>query len=163
MKKVFIFVLVTMCCYGVQAQNIKLPSTDTRKVEQAVKTETGANQASIGSIIGQLTSNISDEAFTDTFKKGKGDFISKTNGVKDAAGASSALQSLEAGLLPTAMDAGWGSVKNKWIKDAKTANTVKTVAGLAGTLESNLSDKYFKGTWATARPAWQTALSTLSK
>ena len=163
MKKTAVLLFIILLGYGIQAQNLKLPSTDAKKVEQAAKAEAGAAQASIGNVIGQLTSNISDDAFTDSFKKNKSDFISKTNGVKDAAGASSALQSLEAGLLPTAMDAGWGSVKSKWIKDAKTASTVKTVAGLAGTLESNVSDKYFKGTWATARPAWQTALSTLSK
>jgi len=61
------------------------------------------------------------------------------------------------------MDAGWGKVKDSWIKNAKTVNTVKTVASLAGTLESHISDKYFKGSWATARPAWQAALNTLSK
>ena len=90
-------------------------------------------------------------------------FISKVNNVSDAAGASSALQSLQGGLLPSAMDAGWGKVKDKWIKDAKTAKTVKSVAGVAGTLESNISGKFFKGNWATARPAWEAALSTLAK
>jgi hypothetical protein len=61
------------------------------------------------------------------------------------------------------MDAGWGSVKNKWVKDAKTANTVKSVAGVAGTLEKNISSSSFKGTWAQARPAWQAALGALAK
>ncbi|MEI7724133.1 MAG: hypothetical protein WCK09_03465 [Bacteroidota bacterium] len=166
MKKLFLFLLTVLLGYGIQAQNIKLPtSTDVKKAEQSAKSEAGkvTEQANIGSVISQLTSNISDDALTSSFKKNKGDFISKTNNVKDAAGASSALQSLQGGLLPTAMDAGWGSVKDKWVKDAKTASTVKTVAGLAGTLESNISDKYFKGSWASARPAWQAALSTLSK
>jgi len=151
---------------GIQSQNIKLPgAADVKKAEQSVKSEASkvTNQANIGSAIGQLTGNISDGAFTESFKKNKSDFISKTNSVKDAAGASSALQSLQAGLLPTAMDAGWGSVKNKWVKDAKTATTVKQVASLTSLLESNVSDKYFKGDWAKARPAWQTALNTLSK
>jgi hypothetical protein len=166
MKTASIFLLTLLLGLGIQAQNIKLPgSADVKKVEQNVKSETGkvTEQANIGNVISQLTSNISDDALTSTFKKNKSDFISKTNNVKDAAGASSALQTLQGGLLPTAMDAGWGSVKDKWVKDAKTASTVKTVAGLAGTLESNVSDKFFKGSWATARPAWQAALSTLSK
>jgi len=166
MKKLIIGLGAVILCFGLQAQNIKLPgNADVKKAEQTVKSETTkvTEQASIGNVIGQLTSNLSDDAFTESFKKGKGDFVSKTNGVKDAAGASSALQTLEAGLLPGAMDAGWGSVKGKWLKDAKTANTVKTVAGLAGTLESNVNDKYFKGSWATARPTWQAALNTLSK
>ena len=166
MKKSIIVLIAVLFGYGIQAQNIKLPtSTDVKKAEQSAKSETSkvTEQASIGNVISQLTSNISDDALTSSFKKNKGDFISKTNNVKDAAGASSALQSLQGGLLPTAMDAGWGSVKDKWVKDAKTATTVKTVAGLAGTLESNVSDKYFKGSWASARPAWQAALSTLSK
>jgi len=61
------------------------------------------------------------------------------------------------------MDAGWGSIKSKWFKDAKTANTVKSVAGVAAALESHISPKSFNGDWATARPAWQAALSALSK
>ena len=61
------------------------------------------------------------------------------------------------------MDAGWAKVKDKWIKDAKTANTLKSVAGVTSTLESNINSSSFKGNWATARPAWQTALSTLAK
>jgi hypothetical protein len=61
------------------------------------------------------------------------------------------------------MDAGWGAVKGKWIKDAKSATTVKTVAGLTQTLESHISQSSFKGDWAKARPAWETALSTLAK
>jgi hypothetical protein len=166
MKRIIGFLFTVLLVSCIQAQNIKVPtSTDVKKAEQSAKSETAkvTETANIGSLIGQLTNNISDEALTSSFKKNKGDFISKTNNVKDAAGASSALQTLQGGLLPGAMDAGWGSVKDKWIKDAKTANTVKTVAGLTGTLESNLGDKYFKGTWAKARPAWQTALSTLSK
>ncbi len=157
------FVLASFLCH---AQNIKLPTTtDVKKVEQNVKTEAAktTDKANIGSLIGQLTSNISDKAFTDSFKKNKGDFISKANNIKDAAGASSALQSLQGGMLPTAMDAGWGAVKTKWVKDAKTANTVKSVASVAGTLESNINQSAFKGTWAQARPAWQAALGALAK
>ena len=166
MKARMLLICFVLFAFGMQAQDIKVPtSTDVKKAEQNVKSEAAktTNQTSIGSLIGQLTSGISDNAFTDSFKKNKGDFISKVNKVSDAAGASSALQSLQGGLLPSAMDAGWSKVKNKWIKDAKAANTVKSVAGVAGTLESNISGKYFKGSWATARPAWQAALSTLAK
>ncbi|MBL7111093.1 MAG: hypothetical protein ISS19_04045 [Bacteroidales bacterium] len=90
-------------------------------------------------------------------------WIGQAQDIKDAAGASSTLQSLQGGLVPGALDAGWGKVKDSWIKNAKTANTVKSVASLAGTLESHINDKYFKGSWAKARPAWQAALNTLSK
>lgn len=166
MKTKLFLISFILAAFLSQAQDLKLPtSVDTKKAEQSVKAEAAktTGQANIGSLIGQLTSNISDNAFTDSFKKNKGDFISKTNNISDAAGASSALQSLQGGLLPTAMDAGWGSVKGKWLKDAKTANTVKGVAGVAGTLESNISDSFFKGTWAKARPAWQAALGALAK
>jgi hypothetical protein len=166
MKTRLLLISFVMLAMLIQAQNIKLPtSTDVKKAEQGVKTEAAktTDQASIGSLIGQLAGNISDASLTDSFKKNKSDFITKTNKVTDAAGASSAIQSLEAGLLPSAMDAGWGSVKNKWVKDAKTANTVKSVAGVAGTLEKNISSSSFKGTWAQARPAWQAALGALAK
>ena len=166
MKTTSLIIGFILLGFGVRAQNINIPTSgDLKKVEQNLKSETGKtiSQANVGSLIGQLTNNISDNALTDSFKKSKGDFISKVNNVKDPSGASSALQTLQGGLLPSAMDAGWGSVKNKWVKDAKTASTVKSVAGLAGTLETNISDKYFKGNWAKARPAWQAALGALSK
>ena len=166
MKKVIVILIAVFLVYGVQAQNIKLPATpDVKKVEQSAKTEAvkTTEQANIGSLIGQLTGNISDDALTGAFKKDKGDFINKTGSIKDAAGAASALQTLQGGLLPTAMNTGWGTVKDKWLKDAKTASSVKQVAGLTQTLESNVGSKFFKGSWAKARPAWQTALGTLSK
>jgi len=166
MRAISLLFCFIMSAYVSQAQNIKVPtSSDVKKVEQSVTSEAAktTNQASIGNLIGQLTSNISDNAFTDSFKKTKGDFISKTNNIKDATGASNALQTLQGGLLPTAMDAGWSKVKDKWVKDAKTANTIKGVAGVAGTLESNINDNFFKGTWAKARPAWQAALGALAK
>jgi hypothetical protein len=59
--------------------------------------------------------------------------------------------------------AGWGAVKGKWIKDAKTSNTVKSVAGLTQTLESHISSSVFKGDWAKTRPVWESALGTLAK
>jgi hypothetical protein len=166
MKTRTLFICFVLAAFLSHAQDLKLPtSNDVKKAEQSVKTEAAktTSQANIGSLIGQLTGNISDNAFTDKFKKSKGDFITKTNKITDGAGASTALQSLQAGLLPTAMDAGWGKVKDKWVKDAKTANTVKSVAGVAGTLESNINDSFFKGTWAQARPAWQAALGALAK
>jgi len=166
MKARLLFIFFVLFAFGLQAQNVKIPtSTDVNKATKNATYEAAkaTNQASIGSLIGQLTGNISDNAFTKSFKKNKSNFISKVNNVSDAAGASSALQSLQGGLLPSAMDAGWGKVKDKWIKDAKTAKTVKSVAGVAGTLESNISGKFFKGNWATARPAWEAALSTLAK
>ena len=148
-----------------QAQ-ISIPSSaDVKKTQLAATTEVSkaSSQANIGSLIGQLTNGISVNSFTDSFKKNKSDFVSKTSKVSDAAGASSALQTLAGGLLPAAMDAGWGAVKSKWFKDAKTANTVKSVAGIAGALESHISPNSFKGDWATARPAWQAALGALAK
>ena len=166
MKTKMLLIVFVASAFLAQAQNLKVPTTtDVKKVEQTTKTEVAktTGQANIGSLIGQLTGNISDNSFTDSFKKNKGDFISKTNKISDPTGASSALQTLEGGLLPSAMDAGWGSVKSKWIKDAKTASTVQTVAGLAGTREKNINTSVFKGSWAQARPGWQAALGALSK
>ncbi len=166
MKASVLFVCMILFAFIVNAQDLKLPtSKDVKNAERGVKSEAAktTGQANIGSLIGQLTSNISDKSLTDSFKKNKGDFINKVSSVNDAAGASSALQTLQGGILPSAMDAGWGKVKDKWVKDAKTANTVKSVAGVAGTLEKNINSSAFKGSWSSARPAWQAALSTLAK
>ena len=133
MKTFGFLVLIFTISVGLQAQSLKTgTSTDLKKADQTVQTgaATVASQANIGSLIGQLTSNISDDAFTDAFKKDKSDFISKTSKISDAAGAASAIQSLQGGLLPSAMDAGWGAVKSKWLADSKSANTIQQVAGL---------------------------------
>lgn len=166
MKKSITLLLTALIVLGVNAQSLKVPSsTDTKKAQTDLNGQASSvsNQASIGNLIGELTNNISDDAFTDSFKKEKGDFIKKTNEATDAAGASSALQSLQAGLLPTAMDAGWTKVKSSWLTDAKAANSIKSVAGVTSQLESYVGDKFFKGSWSSARPSWQAALNTLSK
>jgi len=166
MKKSILLLFTVLIVLGISAQSLKVPSTaDTKKAQSELNNQSSAlaDQTSIGSLIGQLTENISDDAFTDSFKKDKGDFIKKTNEVKDAAGASSALQSIQGGLLPMAMDAGWSKVKSNWLTNAKAANSIKSVAGITSQLESNISDKYFKGSWASMRPSWQAALNSLSK
>lgn len=166
MKKSIIFLFTVFLTYGIQGQTLKVPAkTDVNKAQENVKTGAGpaASQANIGSLIGQLTDNISDDALTDSFKKNKTGFVKNLANVKDAAGAASALQTLQGGLLPTAMDAGWGKVKDKWLKDTKAANSIKSVAGVTSTLESNIGDKFFKSNWTKARPAWQAGLSALSK
>jgi len=166
MKKSILFVFTVLFMCGIQAQTLKIPTkADATKAQENVKTETDktTGQANIGSLIGQLTNNISDNAFTDTFKKDKTGFINKLAGVKDAAGAASALKTLQGGLLPAAMGAGWGKVKDTWLKDVKAAGSLKSVAGLASTLESNIGANFLKSSWAQARPAWQAGLSALSK
>jgi hypothetical protein len=166
MKQSILFLFAVLFVCGIQAQTLKVPTkADAAKTQESIKTETNkaTSQANIGSLIGQLTNNVSDNALTDTFKKDKAGFVNNLSKVNDAEGASKALQTLQGGLLPTAMDAGWAKVKDKWLKDAKTANSVKSVAGLASTLESNISVKNFKSSWAQARPTWQAGLNALSK
>jgi hypothetical protein len=166
MKKSILFVLAFLFLCGINAQTIKVPTkADANKAQENVKTETdkATGQANIGSLIGQLTNNISDNALTDSFKKNKTGFVNNLAGVKDAAGAASALQTLQGGLLPAAMSAGWGKVKDTWLKDVKAANSLKSVAGLASTLESNIGGNFLKSSWVQARPAWQAGLDALSK
>jgi uncharacterized protein YidB (DUF937 family) len=166
MKKSILFLLSIFVVSALQAQTLKVPTkADAGKAQENIKAAASpaASQANIGSLIGQLTDNISDDALTDSFKKNKTGFVKNLANVNDAAGAASALQTLQGGLLPTAMDAGWGKVKDKWLKDTKVASSIKSVAGVTSTLESNIGDKFFKGSWANARPAWQAGLSALSK
>lgn len=166
MKKSIAFLVVILFVSIVQAQLPKLPTkADLSKAQQSVKSETATvtDQVNPGSLISTLTNNISDTAFTDSFKKNKGSFLSSISSVKDAAGAGKALQTLQGGLLPSAMIKGWASIKDKWIKDAGTASTLKSFAGSAGILESNISDKFFKSSWIKAHPAWEAGLKALSK
>jgi len=166
MKKSIIFLISVLFACGIQAQTIKVPTqADANKAQENLKTETtkATGQANIGSLIGQLTSNISDNALTDAFKKNKAGFINSLSSVSDAAGASTALQKLQGGLLPTAMGAGWSKVKDTWLKDTKAANSLKGVASAASTLESNISSKFFKSSWASAKPTWEAGLKALSK
>jgi hypothetical protein len=147
----------------IRSQDLNVPKSKDLQKAKSETTKQATSQANLGGLVGQLTENISDKAFTDEFKKKKDDFTKSANNTKDAAGLSSSLQTLQGGLLPTAMDAGWGAVKGKWIKDAKSANTIKTVAGLTQTLESHISPSVFKGEWVKARPAWESALGSLTK
>jgi hypothetical protein len=166
MRKQIIFLLSVLFACGIQAQTLKIPTKiDAAKTQENLKTETNkaTSQANIGSLIGQLTNNISDNALTDSFKKNKTGFISSLANVKDAAGASTALQTLQSGLLPTAMNAGWSKIKDKWLKDAKAANSLKSISGVVNTLESNIKGKNFKSGWAQVRSTWQAGLSALSK
>ena len=166
MKNLIMFFIAFLFVSGIQAQTLKVPAkTDATKAQESLKTETNnaTGQANMGSLIGQLTNNISDNAFTDAFRNNKAGFINSLSSVKDIAGASSALQKLQGGLLPAAKDAGWSKVKDKWLKDTKAANSIKSVASSASLLESNISDKFFKGNWASVKPAWEAGLKTLSK
>jgi len=43
-------------------------------------------------------------------------------------------------------------VKDKWLKDTKAANSIQSMAGATSSLELNTGDKFFKGSWAKARP-----------
>jgi hypothetical protein len=147
----------------IKAQELTVPKSKDLQKAKSETTKQVTSQANLGGLVGQLTENLSDKAFTDEFKKKKDDFTKSAGNTKDAAGLSSSLQTLQGGLLPTAMDAGWGAVKGKWIKDAKTANTIKTVAGLTQTLESHISPSAFKGDWVKTRPAWESALGSLAK
>lgn len=166
MKKSIIFIFTFLIAFGVQAQTIKVPTkADAAKAQESVKNESNkaTAQANIGSLIGQLTNNISENAFTDAFKKNKTGFANKLADIKDAAGAAGALQSLQGGLLPAAMGSGWGKVKDKWLKDVKAASSLKSVAGLVSMLESNIGNSFLKKSWTQARPAWQAGLNALSK
>jgi len=147
----------------VSAQEIKVPSSKDVQKTTNEATKQVTSQADLGGLVGQLTNNLSDKAFTNEFKKKKDSFSKSVSNTKDASGLSSSLQTLEKGLAPAAMDAGWGAVKGKWIKDAKTSNTVKSVAGLTQTLESHISPSVFKGDWAKTRPVWESALGALVK
>jgi len=166
MKKSILIILAILVVCAVQAQLPKLPSkADMTKAQQSVKSETAGvtDQANPGGLISTLTNNISDTAFTDSFKKNKSGFLSSLSNVKDASSAGKALQTLQGGLLPSAMSKGWATIRDKWIKDAGTASTLKSFAGSAGTLESNISDKFFKSSWVKAHPAWEAGLKALSK
>jgi hypothetical protein len=162
-KKLFFIIAIFATCLVGYTQNLKVPKTDDLKKSGEAVQKTATAPANMGNLVGELTNNISDKAFTEDFKKQMAGFTEKVTKTSDAAGLGSSLATLGGGLKASAMDAGWGAVKNKFVKDAKSATTLKTVAGLATQLESHISPGSFKGTWTQARPVWQNALSTLSK
>jgi hypothetical protein len=161
-RMIVIVAFIATCLSG-YSQNLKVPKTDDLKKSGETVQKTTTAPANMGNLLGELTNNISDNAFTEDFKKQKSGFTDKVNKTTDASGLGGSLAMLGGGLKTGAMDAGWGAVKDKFVKDAKSATTIKTVAGLAGQLESHISPSSFKGTWGQARPVWQSALNTLSK
>ena len=161
--KLMLTVVVIATCLTGYSQNLKVPKTDDLKKSGEAIQKTTTAPANMGSLVSELTNNISDNALTDSFKKDKPGFTEKVSKTTDAAGLGNSLATLGNGLKTSAMDAGWGAVKAKFVKDARAATSIKTVAGLAGQLESHISPASFKGSWAQARPVWESALGTLSK
>ncbi|MEI7661895.1 MAG: hypothetical protein WCK34_06855 [Bacteroidota bacterium] len=161
-KFLFTFLLVSAILTG-YSQSLKLPKAEAVKKAGESVQKSATSNVSAGKLIGELTNSISDKSLTDAFKNQKAGFTEKTGKTTDAAGLGNSLATLGEGIKPGAMDAGWSAVKGKFIKDAKSASTVKAVAGLAGQLESHIKAESFNGSWAKARPAWQSALGTLSK
>ncbi|MGA3013934.1 MAG: hypothetical protein ABSD71_07850 [Bacteroidales bacterium] len=153
-------VLVVGC---INAQDIKVPSSKDVNKATATATKQVTSKADLGTLVSQLTNNLSDKAFTSDFLKKKESFTKTTSGTTDAAGLSSSLQTLQGGLVPNALDKGWGMAKTKWLKDAKSANDLKSVAGLTQTLESHISPAVFKSDWQKTKPVWESALNTLAK
>ncbi len=164
MKRALLFLTLFIgTCLVSYSQNLTLPKTpDLKKTGETVR-KTAVPTANMGNLVGELTNNLSDNTLTDEFKKQKPGFTNETVKTTDPAGLGNSLATLSNGIKPGSMDAGWNAVKGKFFKDAKSAGSIKTVAGLAGQLESHIKPDSFKGTWGKARPVWQNALKTLSK
>ncbi len=126
----------------------------------ATRAVNASSTAGLGNLFSQMKGGISTDAFSETFNAAA---WSKKNGsASSAAGWAGSLLGLQGGLKESAMGAGWATVKEKWLKNAKAANTVQQVAGLAAQLESNIDAKYFTGDWGKQRGTWQAALKTIA-
>jgi hypothetical protein len=161
--KLSLLIALFLAVACVNAQEIKMATSKDLNKATTTATKQVTTKADLGTLVSQLTNNLSDMAFTTDFLKKKDSFTKTASGTTDAAGLSSSLQTLQGGLAPIALDKGWGMAKTKWLKDAKTANDVKSLAGLTQTLESHISPTVFKGTWQKTKPVWESALNTLAK
>ncbi|MGE5423746.1 MAG: hypothetical protein ACM3N9_00195 [Syntrophothermus sp.] len=115
----------------------------------------------LGQLMGQMAENLKDEAFTGFFRGVKKDFTVAVTTTSDPGGLASALQKLEDGLTPLAMDPGWGAVKFKWREDAATARSIETIADLLRKLQLHITPSFFKNEWQTVKPGWQASFKGL--
>lgn len=153
-NKIILLIAFVLAVMIADAQDVSVPSS----VQPGQ-----ASQKGLGALIGQLTDNLSDKAFTSDFLAKKGDFTSSVTNTSDAPGLSNSLQTLEKGLDPSAMDKGWSAIRSRWITDAQSASRIETVAALAQKLESNIDPSYFKGDWAEVKQVWESALGAVAR
>lgn len=161
MKTLFSTLFILLLAIAVRAQEVKVPTDVQKSVDQTNDQLSG--KTSLGGLISQLADNLKDEALSGDLRQNKMQFSQSVTNTSDAGGLASALQKLQDAITPSAMDATWGAVKEKWITDSNTAGTAEDVATLLQQLESHIQPSFFKSQWSTIKPAWDSALNTMVK
>lgn len=163
MKTAIMMIALIFAFAGLSAQDVTVPSQpDMNKAAGDASRQVGAG-GSVGSLMGQLSDNLKDEALTDEFKESKGQFASSAENTTDPGMLGTLLQKLQGGIASSAMDKGWDTVKEKWLTDTKTAGSVEKVAGLLQKLETHISPSAFKDSWSSVKPMWDNALGAIAK
>lgn len=124
---------------------------------------TNAN-ANLGKLVTQFTKSLSPDAFNSAWTSGGSkEFTKSVKGNNTANAVGGALTNLVQNyMVDAAFKSGWNMVKDKWIKDTKTANTISTVAGSMLTLENYINPSMFTKKWPVIQPYWKTTMQTLA-
>lgn len=138
---------------------IAMSSTFAMAGNQSAQANTNVNK-----LLTQFTKSLNSGAFNDAWSSGGSKAFSKEMKSATTAGAvGSALSGLVQNyMVDSAFKTGWSTVKDKWIKDTKTASTISTVAGSLLTLESYIDPSMFTKKWPMVQPYWRSALQTLA-
>lgn len=138
---------------------VALTSTFAMAGNQSTQANTNVNK-----LLTQFTKSLNSGAFNDAWSSGGSKAFAKEMKSATTAGAvGSALSGLVSNyMVDSAFKTGWSTVKDKWIKDTKTANTISTVAGSLLTLESYIDPSMFVKKWPVVQPYWKSALQTLA-
>lgn len=120
--------------------------------------------ANIGKLITTFTNSLSSGAFTDAWNNGgKKEFNQKVKNNENMPVVRDQLSNLVTNYMTeAAFTSGWKMAKDKWLKDNKAANTVKTVAGSLLNLQQYINPSMFTTKWAKVQPVWESGLKALA-
>ena len=117
------------------------------------------NSVNAGKLITQFTNALKPSSFTDAFKSGKGDFVSKAQKVSSAVSMAQTISSLAGFVKPGLFKE--GSSAQSIMAAANSVKTMTDAAGLLKTFEGGLKPEAFLSSWTGQRSGWLKALNLL--
>ncbi len=142
---------------------LALAATVHAQIPDAVtKAKAGATTSTVakaGQLLTQFGGAIKTTSLLSSFAGQKSGWMAKAAKVADAASMASSVATLAGGINPTAFKSGF-DVKSL-ISSASTVTTMASAGGLLKSLSGGLKPESLSPSFATQKPAWESALSLL--
>jgi len=151
MKKIICLFFVLPLFIAVNAQ---IPDLNKAKADA-----TAATSSSAGKLLTQFGSALNTTSLLSSFAGQKTGWLAKASKVTDAAGMASSVATLAGGIKPSMFKSGFNV--NSIISAASTVKTMASAGGLLKSLSGGLKPEALSSSFATQKPAWESALSLL--